>query len=85
MSEEIEIPLFPLNVVMYPHSKIPLHIFEERYKKMIGECESSGAVFGINFFSDKNIHMTGCSAEVTEVTERLENGEMNIIVKGIQR
>ncbi len=85
MSEEIEIPLFPLNVVMFPHSKIPLNIFEERYKKMIGECISGGTVFGINFFSEKNIHLTGCSAEVSEVTDRLENGGMNIIVKGVQR
>ncbi|HMS33604.1 MAG TPA: LON peptidase substrate-binding domain-containing protein [Ignavibacteria bacterium] len=85
MSEEIEIPLFPLNVVMYPHSKIPLYIFEERYKKMIGECISGGTVFGINFYSEKNIHITGCSAEVSEITERLENGGMNIIVNGVQR
>ena len=85
MTGEIEIPLFPLNVVLFPESKIPLYIFEERYKKMIGECLSNSSVFGINLFSDKNIHITGCSAKVEEVTERLENGEMNIIVKGVQR
>ncbi len=85
MSAEIEIPLFPLNVVLFPHSKIPLYIFEERYKKMIGDCINNGSVFGINFFSEKNIHTTGCSAEVDEVTERLANGEMNIIVKGVRR
>ena len=85
MTGEIEIPLFPLNVVLFPESKIPLYIFEERYKKMIGECISNKSVFGINLFSDKNIHITGCSAKVEEVTERLENGEMNIIVRGVQR
>ena len=85
MTGEIEIPLFPLNVVLFPESKIPLYIFEERYKKMIGECLSNSSVFGINLFSDKNIHITGCSAKVDEVTERLENGEMNIIVRGVQR
>ncbi len=85
MTGEIEIPLFPLNVVLFPESKIPLYIFEERYKKMIGECLSNSSVFGINLFSDKNIHITGCSAKVEEVTERLENGEMNIIVRGVQR
>lgn len=85
MSEEIEIPLFPLNVVLFPNSKVPLNIFEERYKKMIGECINSGTVFGINFYSEKNIHLTGCSAEISEVTERFENGEMNIVVKGVQR
>lgn len=85
MTGEIEIPLFPLNVVLFPESKIPLYIFEERYKKMIGDCLSNSSVFGINLFSDKNIHITGCSAKVEEVTERLENGEMNIIVKGVQR
>lgn len=85
MTGEIEIPLFPLNVVLFPESKIPLYIFEERYKKMIGECLSNSSVFGINLFSDKNIHITGCSAKVEEVTERLENGEMNIIVRGDKR
>ena len=85
MSGEIEIPLFPLNVVLFPESKIPLYIFEERYKKMIGECLSNSSVFGINLFTDKNIHITGCSAKVDEVTEHLENGEMNIIVRGVQR
>lgn len=85
MPAEMEIPLFPLNVVLFPHSKIPLYIFEERYKKMIGESISNGTVFGINFFSDKNIHTTGCSALVEEVTERLENGEMNIVILGVQR
>lgn len=85
MPAEIEIPLFPLNVVLFPHSKIPLYIFEDRYKKMIGDCISDGTAFGINFFSEKNLHITGCSALVEEVTERQENGEMNIIVKGVQR
>ena len=85
MPAEIEIPLFPLNVVLFPHSKIPLYIFEERYKEMIGNCINNGTAFGINFFSEKNIHITGCSALVEEVTERKENGEMNIIVKGVQR
>lgn len=85
MSNEIEIPLFPLNVVLFPYSKLPLYIFEERYRKMINESIDKETVFGINFFADRKIHTTGCSAMVYEVVSKLESGEMNIIIKGVQR
>ena len=80
-----EIPLFPLNVVLFPFSKLPLHIFEERYKKMINDCIENDTVFGINFFSGRKIFTTGCTALVDEVLDRSQSGEMNIITKGIQR
>ncbi|MDQ3021380.1 MAG: LON peptidase substrate-binding domain-containing protein [Bacteroidota bacterium] len=85
MSKEIEIPLFPLNVVLFPNSKLPLFIFEERYKKMINECFDNETCFGINFFNERKMKLIGCTAWVEEVVNRLENGEMNIVIKGVQR
>lgn len=85
MSDEIEFPLFPLNVVMFPKSKIPLHIFEERYKTMIELCITDGAEFGINLFSKRKIYDVGCTSVVSAVTKKFDSGEMDIIVKGVSR
>lgn len=85
MSDVTEIALFPLNVVLFPYSKLPLYIFEERYKKMINDCLNNEKVFGINFFADKKIHLTGCTASVDEVINRTGTGEMNLTVKGLRR
>ncbi|MBK8551927.1 MAG: LON peptidase substrate-binding domain-containing protein [Ignavibacteria bacterium] len=85
MSDVTEIALFPLNVVLFPYSKLPLYIFEERYKKMINDCLVNEKIFGINFFADKKIHLTGCTASVEEILNRTETGELNITVKGRRR
>lgn len=82
MSEKTTIPLFPLNVILFPDSKIPLFIFEERYKTMINECIENKSVFGVNLIENKKIHTTGCSARITEITQKYENGEMRIVVTG---
>lgn len=83
MKEIIE--LFPLQVVMFPHSKIPLHIFEERYKKLISESINNAKEFGIVLAGEGKIESTGTSVKVVEVTSRSENGEMDIITEGVQR
>lgn len=84
MSEKTTIPLFPLNVILFPDSKIPLFIFEERYKIMINDCLENKNVFGINLIENKKIHVTGCSARITEITQKYDNGEMRIVVTGEQ-
>lgn len=85
MHNDTEIPLFPLSAVLFPSSKLPLFIFEERYKKMINDCLSSGNEFGINYFADRKVYQVGCTAVVEELTNRTETGEMNIIAKGVAR
>ena len=83
MAEVIErFPLFPLGLVLLPREVVPLHIFEERYKLMIGECLEAGREFGILWLSDDGLREVGCSAEITEVLERTEDGRMNILVQG---
>jgi Lon protease-like protein len=77
-------PLFPLAIVLLPHEVVPLHIFEERYKLMIGECIDASTEFGIVWLSDAGLREIGCSAQVTQVLDRLEDGRMNILVTGAQ-
>ncbi len=81
----MQIPLFPLNVVLFPGSKLPLHIFEERYKSMINDCIQDDKIFGMNYMSEKNLHSTGCTATVSKVVKRSPNGELDIEITGVNR
>ena len=75
-------PLFPLGIVLLPTEIVPLHIFEERYKLMIGECVERETEFGIVWLSDEGLREVGCTARVAEVLDRLEDGRMNILAQG---
>jgi Lon protease-like protein len=83
MAEPIErFPLFPLGLVLIPHELVPLHIFEERYKVMIGHCIEEGSEFGIVWLSDDGLKDVGCSARVDKVLERFDDGRLNVLVEG---
>jgi Lon protease-like protein len=83
MGETLErFPLFPLGLVLIPHELVPLHIFEERYKLMIGECLEQEKEFGIVWLSDDGLKDVGCSARITRVLERFEDGRLNVLVEG---
>ena len=78
-----EIPLFELPVVLLPGEVMPLHIFEERYKRMISHCLESEEPFGIVLRDDDgSARRIGCTARVTEVLERFDDGRMDIVVTG---
>jgi Lon protease-like protein len=77
-----DFPLFPLPVVLLPSEVIPLHIFEERYKTMISLCVEEGSEFGIVWLSDDELKEIGCTARVAEVLEEMEEGRLNILVRG---
>lgn len=79
------LPLFPLELVLLPHASVPLHIFEERYKEMIGECLRLETEFGIVLAREKGILRTGCTASITKVLERYEDGRMDILIQGLRR
>ncbi|HWP83606.1 MAG TPA: LON peptidase substrate-binding domain-containing protein [Terriglobia bacterium] len=79
------LPLFPLKVVLFPRTEIPLHIFEERYKEMIGECLANRTEFGIVLVLEEGLASTGCTAVVSEVIRRFEDGRMDILVRGQRR
>jgi Lon protease-like protein len=77
-----DFPLFPLGVVALPHELVPLHIFEQRYRTMIGECLERGTEFGIVWAGEEGVRPVGCAVEITEVLERMEDGRMNILTRG---
>lgn len=79
------IGLFPLNIVLFPESVYPLHIFEDRYKTLINESYASGKPFGINYMNNKGINHTGCSAIVSDIFKKYPDGKMDILVSGITR
>jgi Lon protease-like protein len=82
VQREPDFPLFPLPIVLLPTEVIPLHIFEERYKTMISLCLDEGSEFGIVWLSDDGLKDIGCTARVAEVLEQMEDGRMNILVRG---
>jgi Lon protease-like protein len=78
-----ELPIFELPVVLLPGEQMPLHIFEERYKRMIGHCLDAEEPFGVVFKDeDGSARRIGCTARVSEVLERFDDGRLDIIVTG---
>jgi Lon protease-like protein len=79
------LPLFPLQVVLLPGAELPLHIFEDRYKEMIGEVLRERQEFGVILASEKGIVNTGCSAVVDKVLRQYPDGRMDILTRGRRR
>jgi Lon protease-like protein len=77
----LELPIFELPLVLLPGEKVPLHIFEERYKRMVGSALEQEEPFGIVLRDDEGARSIGCTARIDEV-ERLDDGRMNIVVSG---
>ena len=80
-----EIGLFPLPLVLLPTERLPLHIFEERYRELIGECLDSGDEFGLVYADDDGVRDVGTRARVTDVLARLADGRMDVLVEGGDR
>ena len=81
-----ELGLFPLPLVLLPTELVPLHIFEERYKELIGECLAEDREFGLVFADDDGVREIGTRAAVVEVLPpEFEDGRMNIVVEGRER
>ena len=91
MDKHIALPLFPLNTVLFPGQVLPLHIFEERYRRMIGQCIEKSWPFGVTLIQEGEEvggpvkpFEVGTTARVTQV-ERLDDGRLNIISVGEMR
>lgn len=76
------LPLFPLEVVLFPGSPLPLHIFEPRYKEMIGECLDHNGPFGVVLAEEQGIAEIGCTAEIVAVTKQYSDGRLDIVSEG---
>jgi Lon protease-like protein len=77
-----DFPLFPLPLVALPSEQVPLHIFEDRYKTMIGECLENGREFGIVWLSDEELKGIGCAVQVDRVLERFDDGRLYVVCVG---
>ena len=80
-----EIGLFPLPLVLVPGEQAPLHIFEPRYRELIGESLERAEPFGLVFADDEGIREIGTLADVVEVLERFDDGRLNVVVEGRER
>jgi Lon protease-like protein len=80
-----ELGLFPLGIVLLPTEQIPLHIFEDRYQELIGECLDEEREFGLVFADEDGLRQIGTRAAVTEVLERFDDGRLNIVAEGRDR
>jgi Lon protease-like protein len=75
-------PLFPLGIVALPTESVPLHIFEDRYRRMIDECLQAEREFGIVWLSEEELKPVGCACEIDKVLERMHDGRLNILALG---
>jgi len=76
------IPLFPLDVVLFPGMLLPLHIFEPRYKAMIGRCLAENIEFGVVLAGEDRVAKIGCSAEIAQKLKEYPDGRMDILTAG---
>ena len=81
----MELGLFPLGIVLLPTERVPLHIFEPRYRELIGECIEQESEFGLVFADENGVRELGTRARVDEVLEQFDDGRMNIVVEGGER
>ena len=79
------IPLFPLRVVVFPRTLLPLHIFEERYKEMVGGAIRDESEFGIVLAHENGIGNTGCTVKVEKLLQMYPDGRMDILTRGQRR
>lgn len=77
------IPVFPLDVVLFPGIPLPLHIFEPRYKQMIRRCLLEKLEFGMILAEKEKVATTGCTAAIVQVVKQYPDGQMDIIVRGV--
>jgi Lon protease-like protein len=80
-------PLFPLGIVALPTESVPLHIFEDRYRKMIEHCLSAergspSGEFGIMWLSEEELKPVGCACAIERVLDRMDDGRLNIVARG---
>lgn len=83
-TQQLTIPMFPLNMVLLPGETKTLHIFEERYKQLVADCLLNDAHFGIPFMNQKSMGNYGIEVKISTVIKKHENGEMDIAIEGVR-
>jgi Lon protease-like protein len=81
----MRIPVFPLGLVLMPRMPLPLHIFEERYRRMVNDCLETDLPFGVLLHTGTTIQTVGCMARIESVINRYDDGRMDILTVGTER
>ena len=81
---ETYLPLFPLQLVVFPGEKLHLHIFEERYKQLISECYNGTKAFGIPSYFNETVQEYGTEAEVIAIEKIYPDGRMDVSIRGLR-
>jgi ATP-dependent Lon protease len=81
----MRIPIFPLQVVLFPGASLPLHIFEPRYKDMVRACQAAGTGFGVVHAEREQLAVTGCMASIVATLQKYEDGRVDILTRGGHR
>ena len=81
----LKIPLFPISVSILPDELMPLHIFEDRYKKMVSESLENNKEFGIIYKEKKDMKNIGCLVSIKKVYQKYDDGKYDILIKGEKR
>lgn len=79
------LPLFPLGIVLFPDETVPLHIFEERYKRLVEDCLRDEMPFGIVLYEGGKLSQVGCAATIASIERTYEDGRLDINVVGNER
>lgn len=85
VSDMTQLPLFPLNAVLFPNTPLPLHIFEERYRLLVGKCIEDQLPFGVVYNRGEKIEQIGCSAHIDRVLKEYDDGRLDIVTVGQRR
>jgi len=80
--DSARIPLFPLDIILFPGQAMPLHIFEPRYRQMTRHCIETQSPFGIVLLRAENLAQTGCSAMIVKILKEYEDGRSDILAAG---
>lgn len=78
------LPLFPLELVVYPLQRVPLHIFEPRYRQLLSECRDDGITFGIPAFIEGKLAEYGTELKLNRVVKNYPSGELDVITEGVR-
>jgi len=84
-SDMTQLPLFPLNAVLFPNTALPLHIFEERYRLLVAKCIEKKLPFGVVYHRGEKMEQIGCSAQVDRILKRYDDGRLDIVTVGKRR
>jgi uncharacterized protein len=84
MKAQLTLPMFPLNLFLFPGETTKLYIYEDRYKQLVDECLENNAAFGIPYIEKGKVQKYGCEVKINRILKNYENGGLDILVEGVE-